>query len=102
MGSSRGLGWSGAEDWVICHNCDFAGRTNPAHMQLGTNATNRHDYLTRRRNLANPLADVRGPSGRTRAIAAAVRAGLANHEDAATIEERIHAAEAAGRPLSLW
>ena len=24
----------------ICHQCDFAGCTNPAHMRLGTNATN--------------------------------------------------------------
>lgn len=33
------LGWSGAEDAMICHQCDFAGCTNPAHMRLGTNLT---------------------------------------------------------------
>ena len=74
----------------------------PTHMRLGTNATNRNEYLTRRRNLANPLADVRGAAGRTRAIAAAVRAGLANQEDAASIEMRILDAEAVGLPLTLW
>jgi hypothetical protein len=70
--------------------------------RLGTNASNRVEYLTRRRNLANPLADVRGAAGRTRAIAAAIRAGFANHEDAASIERRIVDAEFAGHPLTLW
>jgi hypothetical protein len=63
-------------------------------MRLGTNATNRIEYFARRRNLANPLADVRGAAGRTRTVAAAIRTGLANHEDAASIEVRIRAAEA--------
>jgi hypothetical protein len=58
--------------------------------------------LLRRRNLANPLADVRGAAGRTRALAAAIRTGLANREDAGSIEVRIRAAEAAGLPLTLW
>ena len=89
-------------DAVICHHCDFAGCANPGHMRLGTNATNRVEYFARRRNLANPLADVRGAAGRTRAVAAAIRTGLADHEDAACIEVRIRAAEAAGLPLTLW
>jgi hypothetical protein len=96
------LGWSSGEDVVICHQCDFAGCANPGHMRLGTSATNRVEYFARRRNLANPLADVRGAAGRTRAVAAAIRTGLANHEDAASIEVRIRAAEAAGLPLTLW
>ena len=96
------LGWSGAEDAVICHQCDFAGCTNPAHMRLGTDATNKAEYFARRSNLAGPLADVRGAAGRTRAIAAAIRAGLDEHEDAASIEKRIRAAEIAGLPLTLW
>jgi HNH endonuclease len=96
------LGWSSGEDAVICHQCDFAGCANPGHMRLGTNATNRVEYFARRRNLANPLADVRGAAGRTRAVAAAIRTGLANHEDAASIEVLIRAAEAAGLPLTLW
>ena len=45
---------------MICHQCDFAGCTNPAHMRLGTNSTNRAEYFARRRNLGSPLADVRG------------------------------------------
>ena len=96
------LGWSSAEDAVICHQCDFAGCTNPAHMRLGTHAANRFEYVTRRRILANPLADVRGAAGRARAIAAVIRTGLANHEDAASIERRILNGEAAGVPLTLW
>jgi hypothetical protein len=96
------LGWSGADDAVLCHQCDFAGCTNPHHLRLGTNRTNRSEYDLRRRNLASPLADVRGAAGRTRAVAAAVRTGLANKEEAEVIEERIRAAEAAGSPLTLW
>jgi len=92
------LGWSSSEDAVISHQCDFAGCANPGHMRLGTNAANRVEYLTRRRNLANPLADVRGAAGRTCAIAAAIRAGFANHEDAASIERRIVDAEFACIP----
>jgi hypothetical protein len=94
------LGWSGADDAVICHQCDFAGCTNPAHMRLGTNATNKAEYFARRTNLASPLADVRGAAGRTRAIAAAIRT-VANDEDADSIEKRIRAAQIAGLPLTL-
>jgi len=82
------LGWSDAEDGVICHQCDFSGCTNPAHMQVGTNATNRFEYLTRRRDVTSPLADV--------------RAGPARHEHTATIEMRIRVAELAGIPLTIW
>jgi hypothetical protein len=57
------LGWSGTEDAVICHQCDFAGCTNPARLRLGTNAANRSEYSARRNDLAGPLADVRGPPG---------------------------------------
>ncbi|ORI19848.1 hypothetical protein BJD99_00730 [Rhodococcus sp. 1163] len=59
------------------------------------------EYTTRRRDIASPHADVRGAAGRTRTIAAALRARLANGEDAATIEARILTAEAAGLPLAL-
>ncbi|MFD6057855.1 hypothetical protein [Rhodococcus wratislaviensis] len=96
------LGWSGADDAVLCHQCDFAGCVNPYHMRLGTNAVNRTEYYLRRRNLASPLADIRGPAGRTRAVAAAVRAGLANGDEPDRIELRIRRAEAAGLPLTLW
>ena len=96
------LGWSGADDAVLCHQCDFAGCVNPHHLRLGTNAVNRTEYHLRRRNVASPLADVRGQAGRTRAIAAAIRAGLVHGDDPGRIEERIGGAEAAGLPLTLW
>ena len=96
------LGWSNADDAVLCHQCDFAGCTNPTHLLLGTNRTNRNEYDLRRRNIASPLADVRGPAGRARAIAGAIRIGIEQNDDATTIDEHIHAAEVAGRPLSLW
>lgn len=96
------LGWSGIDDSLICHQCDFAGCTNPAHMRLGTNATNRAEYYARRRNPYSPLADIRGTAGRTRAIAAAIRTGLAHNEASASIACRIRDAEHAGLPLTLW
>lgn len=98
-GALSSLGWPNTDDAVLCHQCDFA---NLAHMRLGTNRSNYSEYELRRRNIASPLADVRGPAGRTRAIADAIRTAVSRHEDAAATDERIHAAEAAGRPLSLW
>ncbi|MGC0367725.1 hypothetical protein ABH922_005777 [Rhodococcus sp. 27YEA15] len=76
-GISR-LVWSGTDDAVLCHQCDFADCTNPAHMQLGTNRSNRTEYERRRRNIPSPLADVRGPAGRTRTAAAAIRIASRN------------------------
>ncbi|MEU2004633.1 hypothetical protein ACH47B_26890 [Rhodococcus sp. NPDC019627] len=96
------LGWSGTDDAVLCHQCDFAGCVNPHHLRLGTNAVNRTEYHLRRRNLASPLADVRGPAGRTRAVATAIRMGLADRELPHVVETRIAVAEAAGMPLTLW
>ena len=96
------LGWSNTVDAVLCHQCDFAGCTNLAHMRPGTNRSNRSEYELRRRNIASPLADVRGPAGRTGAIAASIRIGIEQNLDVATVEVRITAAEAAGRSLSLW
>ena len=48
------------------------------------------------------LGDVRGPAGRTRDIAAAIRTAIARNEDADTIDQRIQAPEDGGLPLSLW
>ena len=70
-------------------------------MRLGTNATDRAEYLARNSDTAGPLADVRGAAGSTRAIAAAIRAGLNECEDAPSIEKRIRAAEIAGLPPTL-
>ncbi|MDJ0363353.1 hypothetical protein [Rhodococcus sp. H29-C3] len=96
------LGWSNTDDAVLCHQCDFAGCTNPSHMRLGTNTTNRAEYTARRRNLASPLSDTRGAAGRTRAIAEAIRTGLTNDEGVHAVEMLILAAETAGLPLTLW
>jgi hypothetical protein len=96
------LGWSGAEDPVLCHRCDSHGCTNAGHLSLGTNAQNRAEWVQRHRDPGGPLADVRGAAGRTRAIAAAVRTGLALGEPPHLIDERIHVAERAGLPLTLW
>ncbi|EID71906.1 hypothetical protein W59_39434 [Rhodococcus opacus RKJ300 = JCM 13270] len=57
------LGWSGADDAVLCHQCDFAGCLSPHHSRLGTNSVNSTEYHLRRSNLASPLGDVRGPPG---------------------------------------
>ncbi|MBV6757364.1 hypothetical protein JWS13_05700 [Rhodococcus pseudokoreensis] len=86
---------------MLCQ-CDFAGCVNPADMRLGANAVNRTEHQLRRRDLASPLADVCGPAGRTRAIAAAIRTGLARGDDPDSIEELIRCAEAARLPLTLW
>ena len=64
--------------------------------------TDRRPIVGEKRNLASPLADVRGPAGRIRAVAAAIRTGLARGDDPDRIEERIRCAEAAGLSLTLW
>ncbi|MGW5396674.1 hypothetical protein [Streptomyces sp. NPDC003952] len=79
------------------HSCQ-----QPTHLRLGTAAENRAEWVARRRDPGSPLADLRGPAGRSRAVGAAIRAGLANHESKQEIVVRIRAAMAAGRPLSLW
>ncbi|MDJ0104928.1 hypothetical protein QM646_00780 [Rhodococcus erythropolis] len=101
-GAISRLGGSNTDDAVLCHQCNLAGCTNPAHMRLGTNRSNHSEYELRRRNIASPLADVRGHAGRTRAIAAAIRTGIERNVGVDVIDERIAAAETAGRPLSLW
>ena len=93
------LGWSNTDDAVLCHQCDFAGCTSPAHEQLGTNRSNRSEYELRRRNITSPLADVRGPTGRTRAIA--IRTRIEQNVGVDIIEELIATSETAGRPPSL-
>jgi hypothetical protein len=84
------LGWSGAENPILCHRCDSHGCTNPDHLSLGTNAQNRTEWAQRHRDPGGPLADVRGAAGRTRAIAAAVRTGLALGEPPHLIDIRAH------------
>jgi hypothetical protein len=95
------LGWTNTDDAVLAHRCDNAGCTNPHHMCLGTNATNRSEYVERRHRPDGPLADLRGAAGRTRAIAHAVRTGLSSGATTEEIENLIRAAELAGLPLTL-
>lgn len=95
------LGW-GNDSPTVCHTCDNHSCQQPLHLRLGTPAENRAEWLARRRNPGSPLADLRGPAGRSRAIGAAIRTGRANGESEAQISKRIEAAAAAGRPLSLW
>ncbi|MFE0177647.1 hypothetical protein ACFWZ2_35580 [Streptomyces sp. NPDC059002] len=95
------LGW-GNDSPTVCHTCDNHSCQQPEHLRLGTPAENRAEWLARRRNPGSPLADLRGPAARSRAIGSAIRAGLAVGEPHGQIVHRVHAAAAAGRPLSLW
>jgi hypothetical protein len=95
------LGW-GDDHPTICHTCDNHSCRQPRHLRLGTPAENRAEWLARRRDPTGPLADVRGPAGRSRAIAAAIRAGRTLGEPEEQIARRIETAVSAGRPLSLW
>jgi hypothetical protein len=72
------------------------------HSLLGAAAQNRAEWVRHHRDPAGPLADLRVAAGRTRAIATAVRAGLAAGDTQQEIEERIRAAEAGGLPLTPW
>lgn len=95
------LGWDG-ESPTVCHTCDNHSCQQPKHLRLGTPAENRAEWLARRRDPGGPLADLRGPAGRARAIAAAIQLGRAAGEPPAVIRQRIKVASTAGRPLSLW
>lgn len=96
------LGWAAENDPVVCHRCDSHACTNVNHLRLGTVAENRAEWVRRHRDPTSPLADLRGPAGRARAIAQAVRDGLAVGETQQQIEARIRDAEAEGLPLILW
>jgi hypothetical protein len=95
------LGW-GNNTPTVCHTCDNHSCQQPTHLRLGTPAENRAEWLARRCDPGSPLADLRGPAGRSRAIGAAIRAGRARGESETEIARRIRTAAAAGRPLSLW
>ncbi|WP_249401809.1 hypothetical protein [Streptomyces sp. YIM 121038] len=95
------LGWDN-DSPTVCHTCDSHSCQQPQHLRLGTPAENRAEWVSRRGNPGSPLADLRGPASRSRAIAEAIRAGRANGESEAEIALRIRSAATAGRPLSLW
>lgn len=92
----------GSDSPAVCHTCDSHSCQQPTHLRLGTPAENRAEWLARRRDPGSPLADLRGPAHRSRAIGAAIRAGRTGREPENEIARRIEAAVAAGRPLSLW
>ncbi|MFF2026995.1 hypothetical protein ACFVW2_35070 [Streptomyces sp. NPDC058171] len=94
------LGWG--TDLTVCHTCDSHSCQQPAHLRLGTAAENRAEWVARRRDPGSPLSDLRGPAGRSRAIGAAIRAGLARDETEDEIAARVRVTIAEGRPLSLW
>lgn len=94
------LGWG--TDLTVCHTCDNHSCQRPAHLRLGTAAENRAEWVARRRAPGSPLADLRGPAGRSRAIGAAIRVGLVCGRSEAEIAARVEAVIAEGRPLSLW
>ncbi|MEV0281458.1 hypothetical protein AB0I22_34450 [Streptomyces sp. NPDC050610] len=95
------LGWD-HESPTVCHTCDNHSCQQPTHLRLGTPKQNRAEWLARRRDPGSPLADLRGPAGRSRAIGAAIRAGRAGGKSEAEITRRVQTVISAGRPLSLW
>ncbi|RLL67614.1 hypothetical protein D7M15_13005 [Streptomyces sp. Z26] len=95
------LGW-GTDNPTVCHTCDNRSCQQPTRLRLGTPAENRAEWLTRRRDPSSPLADLRDPAGRSRAIGEAIRNGLADGTPRPQTALRIRTATAAGRPLSLW
>jgi hypothetical protein len=82
---------------LIAHRCDECACQNPAHWRLDDTAGNTGEYMARRVVPHSPLADRRGPDGRARAIAAAIRTAL---EDGSDTEAAIAAAAAAGLPAA--
>jgi len=95
------LGW-GSDSPTVCHTCDNHSCQQPLHLRLGSPAENRAEWVARRRTPGSPLADLRGPAGRSRAIGAAIRLGLGLGESEAEIGCRIRIAAEAGQPLGLW
>lgn len=84
----------------LLHSCDEYGCTNLRHLRLDRQAVNRREAIARRRG--GPLADLRGPAGRTRAIAKAVREGIELGETVEQIHARQLAAASAGEPARLF
>ena len=95
------LGWD-SDSPTVCHTCDNHSCQQPTHLRLGNPAENRAEWAARRRTPGSPLADLRGPAARSRAIGTAIRVGLANGEAEPEIIHRIRLAADAGQPLGLW
>lgn len=95
------LGWS-LRSFTGAHTCDEASCQNADHLRIVDVAENTAEWSERRRNPRGPLADLRGPAGRSRAIATAIQAGLAAGEDEERVAARVRAAQSAGLPLTLF
>nr|WP_244190411.1 HNH endonuclease [Streptomyces caeruleatus] len=95
------LGW-GNDSPAVCHTCDNHSCQQPAHIRLCTAAENRAEWVARRRDPGSPLADVRGPAERSRAIGTAISTGLGLGESGTEITRHIRMAAEAGRPLRRW
>lgn len=102
--TSHALGYRMAlgepETALIAHRCDEASCHNPAHWRAADVASNTAEYAARRHG--GPLADQRGPAGRARAIAAAIRGALRAGSSPAAVDAAIAEASAAGMPLALF
>lgn len=83
---------------VIRHACDESACTNPAHWVLGTRADNSADYEARKDDPLSPLADLRGPAGRARAIRRAVLEAQARGASPEGIDHAIRRVMDAGMP----
>lgn len=85
------------EAGLIAHRCDESACQNPAHWRLDDVAGNSADYQARRHRADGPLADTRGPAGRARAIATAIKTAI---RDGTDVETAIWRASAAGIPAT--
>ena len=83
---------------VIRHTCDESACQNPAHWILGTRRENAADYRERIADKTSPLADRRGPGGRSRAIRDAIIEARKSGSDEEQIERVISAACQRGMP----
>jgi hypothetical protein len=83
---------------LVAHRCDEASCHNPAHWRLADSRGNTAEYMARRADPHGPLADRRGPAGRARAIAQAIRNALSAGAAPAAIEAAIAAAAEQGMP----
>ena len=83
---------------VIRHTCDESACTNPSHWVLGAKADNSADYEARRHDPFSPLADLRGPAGRARAIRDAILAAQSRGTSPEAVDHAIRTAMDAGMP----
>ena len=83
---------------VIRHTCDKSACANPGHWILGTKADNSADYEARRHDPLSPLADLRGPAGRARAIRDAILEAQSRGASPEAVDHAIRRATDAGIP----